>query len=374
MTVTAKAAAKRQADAVDAARLKQVDSLRAIAILSVVIYHYAIFWTDTGHGVALLPYGDALAWIPLAAEGYQGVYLFFIVSGFVISLSLKRSSRLVEFGVLRAIRLWPTLIIGGTLTFVATTLFGPDELRRSVLEYLISLTFMPPGHVGKLIGVSGLEWLDGAYWTLWTEVRFYVLAGLMYFLSGGRFMICWTVFFAASTAVGMLAIAGVPLMDPVARLIFAEHQPYFTVGIALAALRQGEDIRLARLLYLAGIAIALAYGSLAPGLQFRMPGIEFLVASALVFFLGTLGTLSLRRLPVLSWGWMVIVGQASYAYYLLHQNFGLAMLSAFHVQSVRSMILVQAGVLVLSVVLTQYLEAPVRRALRRKVRGRPVAA
>src|SRR6056297_728894 len=130
MSIVDNVALKRPSDPSEAARLKQVDSLRAIAILSVVVYHYAIFWTPSGNGEALLPYGDALGWIPLAAEGYQGVYLFFIVSGFVISLSLRRSATLMEFGILRAIRLWPTLIIGGSLTFAATSLFGPDELRR----------------------------------------------------------------------------------------------------------------------------------------------------------------------------------------------------------------------------------------------------
>ncbi|WP_198671105.1 acyltransferase family protein [Oceanibium sediminis] len=355
----------------EAARLRQVDSLRAIAILAVVVYHYAIFWTPAGNGDPLLPYGEALAWIPLAGEGHQGVYLFFIVSGFVITLSLRRAKSLGEFAVLRGIRLWPTLILCGSLTFAATTIFGPDTLRVSVTEYLVSLTFVPPAHVGKLMGVSGYTWLDGAYWTLWTEVRFYVLAGLMFFLSGGRFLTCWAVFFALSTWVGLLALAGVPLADPFARLIFAEHQPYFTIGIALAALRQGEDGGLVRAMYVLGIVVAIGYGVLGPGLAPHVPGLDYLIVSLLVFGLGTLGTLSTRRLPVLSWGGAVLVGQASYAYYLLHQNFGLAMLSALGVRGVAGMIVVQALVLGVSIALTLYLEAPLRRALRRQVRGFP---
>ncbi len=56
----------------------------------VTVYHYAWFWTPTGRGDALLPYGDALAWLPFAAQGHLGVNLFFILSGFVITLSLDR--------------------------------------------------------------------------------------------------------------------------------------------------------------------------------------------------------------------------------------------------------------------------------------------
>ena len=144
-------------------RLDSLGGLRAIAILWVALYHYAVFWTPAGRGDDLIPYGDMLAWIPLAAVGDLGVMLFFIVSGLVIALSLTRSRSAGQFALRRLARLWPTLLICATLTFAATSLLGPAELKRSVSEYLISLSFVPPAHVGKVTGHADLAWLDGAY-------------------------------------------------------------------------------------------------------------------------------------------------------------------------------------------------------------------
>ena len=352
-------------------RLEQVDGLRTVAIFWVVLFHYAIFWTPAGRGAALLPYGDSLAWIPMAKVGYFGVYLFFVVSGFVISLSLERSRGPMDFALLRGIRLWPTLIICGTLTFALTTVFGPAELERSVAEYLISLTFVPPAHVGKFLGQDSLEWLDGAYWSLWTEVRFYAIAAILFFLSKERFLALWFGFALFSSAVFMLGKFQGGAFDSLASLLFADHQPYFTAGIALAALRQGRQRGTARLLLGFGIFQAFGYAALttSSGLTpAHIIGLVFIFAVACHAMLGR------GAFPVLAARPMVVIGSASYAYYLLHQNAGLALLevlsSGFAVSGALSVLAVQVVILAFSVVLTLHIEAPLRRLLRRQVKTR----
>lgn len=61
-------------------RLAEVDGLRAVAVLAVVLYHYFQAYPQYS------PYGAAL--LPLAKYGDLGVELFFVISGFVITLSL----------------------------------------------------------------------------------------------------------------------------------------------------------------------------------------------------------------------------------------------------------------------------------------------
>lgn len=358
--------------------LGQVDGLRTVAIFWVALYHYAVFWSPAGAGLNLLPYGDALAWIPFAKVGYLGVYLFFIVSGFVIALSLQRSRGFLHFAKLRAIRLWPTLLICGSLTFAITTLFGPPDLARGPLEYLISLTFIPPPHLGKVIGMSDLEWLDGAYWSLWTEVRFYIIVGMFYAMSRTRFLSLWAGFAIYSMGVHLAGLASGGSFEALSRLIFAEYQPYFSAGIAIAALRaaqansgqantgQSSAGQISAPLALLALSIlqAFAYPWLAAGSL----SISVFLGLVFVFALALFAMLSKRQIPFLGSRSMVMLGTASYAYYLLHQNLGLAVLARINPTNeavgIAVMVLIQVIIMSAAILLTFQIEAPLRKFLR----------
>ncbi|WP_176827790.1 acyltransferase family protein [Ruegeria marina] len=345
--------------------------MRTIAILWVSLFHYAVFWTPSGKGLPLLPYGDALAWIPMADVGYFGVYLFFVVSGFVIFLSLERSKGPMDFALMRGIRLWPTLLICGSLTFGLTSLLGPAPLERSVAEYLISLTFLPPAHVGKIIGQDGFEWLDGAYWSLWTEVRFYTVAAVLFFLGRNRFLALWFGFALVCSAIFLVGTVWGGAFDALSRLLFAEHQPYFSAGIALAVLRRNPHPRLARVLLAVAILQAFTYAVLNSASGITPSHILGLI---FVFALASHAMLAHRSFPFLSSRLMVLGGYASYAYYLLHQNAGMALLGFLSAKTAVSgvilMLLIQAGLLVLAITLTLWIEAPLRRNLRQLARTR----
>lgn len=352
-----------------AARLDHVDGLRSIAILWVAVYHYAYFWTTAGRGTAILPYDDAFAWVPLANVGYLGVYLFFIVSGFVIALSLQRSASVQRFWVNRMIRLWPTLLLCGTITFAATSLLGPPDLTRSWAEYLISLTFVPPAHVAKAIGAPPLEWLDGAYWSLWTEVRFYIIAGFLFFAIRGTFLLSWSLFALVCSIIHVWGLLHGGLSDALSRALFAEHQPFFSAGIALASLRFGAGGWLPRALLTIAAVQAFAY----PALTTDGMSVSLAIGLAIVFGLAVPVMLARGQVPILSSRGVVSVGVASYAYYLLHQNVGIALLTTLDgpTDSGGVMIILgtQMGLLLLSIFLTRRVEEPLRRWLRGRVRA-----
>jgi len=349
-----------------------LDGLRAVAILWVAIYHYAVFWAPSGRGDPLLPYGDALTWLPFARVGDLGVALFFIVSGAVIALSLERSAGVIQFAQRRLIRLWPMLLICGTITFLLISFFGPAALQRSVQEALISMLFLPPSHVGALVGQADWQWLDGAYWSLWVEVRFYVIAALLWMLTPRWFFPLWCVFALACGALYLAGLGGHRTADAIARLAFAEYHPYFTAGLALAALLQRRWIGLAIAALGVSFAAALGYANadFGVGAFGTWAHIERLVGIALVFALAVIGTLWPRRLPLLSKPAPRLVGRASYGYYLLHQNAGLALLAALPLAGapaalwIVAMIGVQLVLLGLAIGLHLVVERPLGSALR----------
>jgi peptidoglycan/LPS O-acetylase OafA/YrhL len=97
-------------------RLKELDSLRGLAALSVLFLHYT------------LSYGTEIGWIagkPLVVFSLArtGVAIFFVISGFVIYHSLQRAETLRDFAVARFARLYPAyytcMALTGVIVFVA---------------------------------------------------------------------------------------------------------------------------------------------------------------------------------------------------------------------------------------------------------------
>ena len=82
-----------------APRIPVVDGLRGIAILAVLQTHLFVDLTPSGWGsIGLFTYQDLV--IPICplplAHGWMGVNLFFVLSGFVLSLPYAEKRRRIE--------------------------------------------------------------------------------------------------------------------------------------------------------------------------------------------------------------------------------------------------------------------------------------
>lgn len=153
-----------------------VDGLRALAILSVLVFHTGIY-----------------------TNGLFGVDIFFVLSGYLITLTLLREHhrtgkvRLGQFYVRRAKRLLPLLLVvlGGML--VAVLLWGlPRELERFGAQAAASLVYLANW---EQIGAGQEYWAGvdainplGHMWSLSITEQFYLawpplLVGLL--LLGG---------------------------------------------------------------------------------------------------------------------------------------------------------------------------------------------
>ncbi len=345
-------------------RYTNIDGLRTVAILWVAVYHYCYFWSPSGGAETLLPYGDALSWVPLAQYGEAGVYLFFVISAFLITLSLQKSQAFWQFAARRLIRLWPTLFVCGTLTFAITTALGPEQLVRGFGEYAVSLLFIPPNYLNVLPSVDDWHWLDGAYWSLWVEVRFYAAVGFLYFLSPQRFERNWFLFFVL---VSLAATLPSPVSYVVSKVLFADYLPFFAMGIALAGYTSGRDTQLSIAMFLTAIAVLILRDFSGDESILSGTGFSYL----LVIGLSLYGLLRTSPSAVLSSRLFVVLGRSSYGYYLLHQNAGLALANAFAevMPAVLGMLLGQALIMAFCVALTLLWEEPMRAFLSKWLLG-----
>jgi len=316
-------------------------------------------------GDNILPYDEALAWIPLSSVGFLGVYLFFLVSGYVISLTLQSTPNLMEFGVKRVARLWPTLLVCGSITFLATSLFGPPELKRSISEALISMTLFPPQHVGAVTGNEGWMWLDGAYWSLWVEVRFYVIIGLIYYIFQNRWLQAWLAFTLIALAVSIISLlqpsGGI---EVVKNSLFADYVPMFTVGILAFRFKNKQTKRLDLLV----LGVALLHGLSNILISHESTDTPIATMIGYVILIALFGIFVWRP------NWLVWMehkhvlraGRSSYAFYLLHQVVGISILvligSLFGtIASLIALPFVLGAILFLSISIFEHIEQPANR-------------
>ena len=148
------------------ARLSELDALRGIAALMVVFEHYTSRYNDFYR-----PINFPFKFI----YGHFGVQLFFLISGFVIFLTLNKTRHPLDFIISRFSRLYPVYWVSVLLTFTCITIFAaPDPSFIPTLnEALINLTML------QRWLISGRN-LDGVYWTLAVELSFYAIMFTLY--------------------------------------------------------------------------------------------------------------------------------------------------------------------------------------------------
>jgi peptidoglycan/LPS O-acetylase OafA/YrhL len=86
-------------------RVHNIDAFRGIAVLMVIFFHGFSRWNygftvDKSTGIAMV-----------SKYGWMGVELFFLISGYVILLSLLRTSTIIDFIGKRWRRLFPAMLI-----------------------------------------------------------------------------------------------------------------------------------------------------------------------------------------------------------------------------------------------------------------------
>lgn len=157
------AAAKSTKDFRRPQRFAFLDFLRFAAALAVVGYHL----TALAHPWAVSASTEIFPRLPqLTKYGVLGVDLFFIISGFVILSSVNGRS-LGQFITSRVSRIFPAFWVSVLLAGLLFLFLWTDKKDVTLSQILLNLTMTN--------SASGVAHLDGVFWTLWVELKFYVL-------------------------------------------------------------------------------------------------------------------------------------------------------------------------------------------------------
>ena len=356
-------------------RIAALTTLRFFAAILIVLYHSA---------GSFLPIFSARALTSVPRDVVSRVLLlfpasvsfFFLLSGYVLGLVYLREGKPVDlrkFFTARFARLYP-------LYLVVMTLSVPELLLPEVRRYGTAVGLAKTAKIFAANMVMAQAWLperllriDSPSWSLCVEAFLYmcfpVLGILLWRLRGVRLWITAIAFYVG----GQVLVWGLRPHLSRQMILFLPplHLSTFALGILLARWqglqrdRNGRrPIRLWQVsaalgLSIAGIALSVLLLPLFPVADLYNDG---LLAPVFAGFIWALSAMTTRLSLWLSASWLVALGNASYALYLVHLQILLLFLN-FHWVSPVLYVLYFAVCVGLSLLSFYCFETPARRWL-----------
>jgi peptidoglycan/LPS O-acetylase OafA/YrhL len=167
-------------------RQNNFDFLRLVFAMFVVITHsYFFCGIADSDFLSQLTHGQT-------TFSYIGVRGFFIISGYLIFLSMQRSSTWQSYYWKRFLRLFPGLAV----MLLLTVLLGIFVYNGSLKSYLLNKTMWTylPNNLSLYnlqFGISGVlngSAINGSLWTIRYEFSLYVLISLLFFVRNRRML------------------------------------------------------------------------------------------------------------------------------------------------------------------------------------------
>ncbi len=268
-------------------RIPIVNMLRGFAALSVTSHH--LFHLQPPHWYDPL-FSQAMEW------GRCGVEVFFVISGFVLPFSLKRSGYapqdFLRFIWKRAVRILPPsyvalfLLLG--MYWMPVWLSGTKV--AGVPEYMYEFRSLF-ANLSLTVPLGDTEWYNGVFWTLSIEFQFYLWIGLVFPL-----------LFSKKIHLLLLLSALVTFLVPQSpdRMYFFQYSTMFYLGV---------------------VSFLRLEGLLSRNMAFAHAGVQVLVGCMTIgwlpslFGLATFLLLSYSRGENKAMNWL---GDISYSLYLNH--------------------------------------------------------
>jgi peptidoglycan/LPS O-acetylase OafA/YrhL len=330
--------------------------LRFAAAISVTGYHFGPLF---GRVLDLAP-----SLIAPLRFGFLGVELFFMISGFVIGMSVQgRTWR--SFLVHRVVRLYPTFWFALALSALSFVFVSGHP--TTIHTFLANVTMLP--------GYLGAPFIDDVYWTLGVEWKFYAIMALLVALGlNRRFDLVGTVW-----SFLVLVVNAVPAIPGLGSMIMFPYGTHFAFGLLVMDLRQNgrSAIRLC------GITMSLAGMLLATDKTYRgfipspAPMDRGLTALLMLFLALLFAGILMGKAARLNGTGYRRLGGTTYPIYLLHAGVGSALVERWRpanstIASVLLALMVTLGLVMFStlVIEERFVPALARSRFVKRLAGR----
>jgi len=335
--------------------IKEIDGLRFLAIIPVLIQHmYERFTRNTPIQFVAGHENDTT--IFFASRGFIGVYIFFIISGFILALPFAKhrfaGGKKVNVGqyfLRRVTRLEPTYVLWISVFFIIFVVHGHNSFSEYLPHYFASITYTH--------GLIYHKWspFNPPTWTLEIEIQFYILAPLLAWL-----------FFSITNkvkrrVVNIIAILLLMIVQQYCKfytnpynLTILGHLHYFLAGFMLADVYLCDWNEIKKVRWYDAVAFAaLAVVLLSWSWNFEFPLRIIFVVSLFILFFAIFKGVAVNRW--ITNRWVTAIGGMCYTIYLIHlpiEEFLVVLTKKIHVTNYLSVNLFIQLLIVIPIILT----------------------
>jgi len=330
-------------------RYQEIDVFRGIAILSVLLFHYTTRYNQI-YGHDIMPFSFPY--------GHLGVQFFYIISGYVIYMSVININTWTDFIVKRFSRLYPAYWASIVITFLMVYLFTLPGRQTSFKDALVNFSMLQDW-------IDGVKSVDGAYWTLSRFISFYLIIFLVHLLKLKQKIVLVCLFWLLLCFISKFAeLNGINVPEKISLLLLLKEGSFFIIGIMFYMIKQyGNKPSFCFVVTICLLSIFIINGKLL-----------FISAMlfTLIFILFVKGSLTFINNRVLIW-----LGGISYSLYLVHQNVGYIIINILKSLNVSYFFLVLIPTIIslaIATLVTYFIERPALSLIRNHIFANRVRA
>ena len=356
----------------NASYIPSLTGLRAIAAFAVYFHHFPLSPFIFGNWVE-----------KFSLELYIGVSIFFVLSGFLITLRYEEKFQnghrgFKRYFVNRFARIFPLYFILTTLTFILPYWFAlpPDDL--SAVSYILNITLLKAySDIYIHAGIS-----QG--WTLTVEETFYLLAPVFFIYAGKIKYWMWIILLLIAGFLLTLIFSKIHFLSFFPNYLFTLGNTFFGrgfeffIGVYLAhiyravpvqaSLKRFTGYTITGALAITGVVILLMYTGISEHVKYGKSSFSgtlinnFILPPGIgIFMYGLLSEKTIFR-KLLETKLFQLLGKSSYAFYLIHAGVIQFFLRKYviDVTAITFVILVM-----LSVVIYKFVEEPLNKLIKR---------
>lgn len=226
------------------------------------------------------------------------------------------------------------MIVSAVIIYFFINLCDSDNLfpaAHDAKNFAFSLTFINPIILNALFRQYNFDFLNGSYWSLWTEIQFYVLASIVFYINKTRFLSNFLIIsFALIITTQIISVYFIPkkLNQYIESFIHVfnllKFYPYFIIGLLFFIIY--ENKRSQKKVPLFVILALIAF--IANTMYLFDQNLGRLI---LIILFGLFGMFCYfpKYLSPLKNRYILDIGVSSYFLYLIHEPIGVLLINKF---------------------------------------------